>query len=263
MAVLLSDLSQGKARTRWTEDERCKLARYVIDHCGDRHVVELFDDDLVELVREGMILVLDPGRDRVIQGISQLPWLRSALVRVLSELVEVAPEAPPAAPLDPVDQDPAQPPETPPGASYARQARRLRRKLAEVKAEQTRTADELAVLVDTILDVLPQLKRTEPPSMLPEVPKLTDCHLFVAVVGLRKDQQQSVERQVGDLVEFDFVDSSKKRPEQVGGCDLLIATRWSGRSWTREARRLLGDRVVEANSASEVVRMIREIAKPS
>jgi hypothetical protein len=235
----------------------------VVDHCGDRHVVELYDDDLVQLVREGMILVLDPGRDRVIQGISQLPWLRATIARVLSELVEVVPEAPPAPLPDPVDQEPARPPETPPGASYARQARRLRRKLDEVKAEQTRTADELAVLVDTILDVLPQLKRTEPPSMLPEMPKLTDRHLFVAVAGLRKDQQQSVERQVGDLVEFDFVDSSKKRPEQVGGCDFLIASRWSGRSWTRAARQLLGDRVLEANSPSDVIRLIREIVKPS
>ena len=265
----------NKTRTRWTEEERTLLARYVVEHAG-KPVLELYDDEVVELVREGMILVLGPGRDRVIQGISQIRgWIRSEMADVLREPDEEEdenepppyidppqeddPEAPPDRDDEPGDPVPVGAPETQPEPSYGR----LLRRLSRVRAEQTRTADELASLVDTILEVLPNLKRMEPPPMLPKVAILPNCHLYVAVAGLRKDQQETVEREVGDMAEIDFVDVTRKRARHVGGCDILIATRWSGRTWTQQAKRLYGDHVVEANSASEVIRIIREIAKSS
>jgi hypothetical protein len=273
MGVLLL----AKGRTRWNADERRELARYVVENCKGP-LVGLYDDELVELVREGMILVLEPGRDRVIQGVSVIRWIREEILAVLHEPDEEEeeveypppyvdppreddPGAPPDRFDDPGDPVPVGAPESQPEPSYARQTRRIQNRLNQIRAEQTRTADELASLVDLVMDALPQLKKSGGPPILPEIPKIPDCHLFIAVAGLKGDQQQSVEKKVGDLVELDFIDVAKKKPSQVGGCDLLIATRWSGRTWTRTAREIYGDAVVEAHSASEVVRMIREIVK--
>jgi hypothetical protein len=203
---------------------------------------------LDEVFQTAIYSVLPKHKHRVINYAVKFKWLRPLLIHALS--LRLREDEFPALKGLPLPQHPP----SPPRHSSNVHIKRLSRQIKSLR-------DDIQALTELFLEAISGGANTTPPWVCPKgtSPEATEKPV-IAIVGIRRDQEQNLKRRLKDLAVLEFVNYHHRTPSQLIDFDQVYCLPYISQAWKREAIHVLGTKFVEHRGTALIVDAIERLA---